>query len=460
VEEFGAGNPRHHTITHVKTGVKRDGTLVSHTVDYIVDTGAYAAFKPMGTISGANQAAGPYRIPNVRIDSRFVYTNNIPGGFMRAPGEPQGVFAIESQLDEIAHALGMDPLEIRRKNLIVDGEETAWGEHLDLVKAVETLEAAVKASGYETAPKGPGVGRGIAVGDRGTPGGEGTSEVTLHPDGRVVVGTPIFDQGTGTYTTLIQVASEEIGISPDEVELEIWNTDAVPMDAGVAGSRATRVNSIVCYEAAQAAKKALIELAAKHYGWPEDSMTFSNGAIRRNDIEEVVRWQDLLREADQSISGRFHSEGRMPGPHLTNFVAQVAEVHVDEETGEVKVLKFTTAQETGRIVNPMGHQGQVNGGFIQGIGYAMTEEVKVEDGHVTTLSFGDYKLPSIKDIPELTTVNLTSEDGFGPYNIRSIGEGPHIPVAAAIANAVQDAVGARVRSLPVTSEKVWRALQK
>ena len=181
--------------------------------------------------------------------------------------------------------------------------------------------------------------------------------------------------------------------------------------------------------------------------------------VSRNDIEEVVRWQDLLADTGETVSGRYHSEGRTPGPHLTNFVAQVAEVHVDDETGEVKVLKFTTAQETGRILNPMAHQGQVNGGFIQGVGYGTMEEVRVEDGHVTTLSFGDYKLPSIKDIPVLQTVNLTSEDGFGPYNIRSIGEGPHIPVAAAIANAVADAVGARVRDLPITSEKVWRELK-
>src|SRR5688572_4117452 len=148
IEELGAGNPRHHTITKLKTGVKNDGTLVAHQVDYVVDSGAYAAFKPLGTIAGANQAAGPYRIPNVTIDSRFVYTNNIPGGFMRAPGDPQGVFPVESHFDDVARKLGLDPLDFRRKNLITEGEETAWGEHLQHVRALETLEAAVENSGY------------------------------------------------------------------------------------------------------------------------------------------------------------------------------------------------------------------------------------------------------------------------------------------------------------------------
>jgi CO/xanthine dehydrogenase Mo-binding subunit len=459
IEEFGAGNPRHHTITRMKTGVNKDGTLVAHTVDYIVDSGAYAAFKPLGSIAGANQAAGPYRIPNVRIDSRFVYTNNIPGGFMRAPGDPQGVFPIECQLDSIARQLGIDPAEIRRKNLVVSGEETAWGEHLEHVRAIETLEGALEGAGYE-APKAPHIGRGIALADRGTGGGEGTSEITLKPDGTAVIGTPIFDQGTGTYTTLIQIAAEELDVPVGRVEIDIWNTDALPFDSGVAGSRATRVNTTACFEAAQAVKRALLELTAEHTGWPIESLSFSDGQVRRSDIEEAISWQDLLSQIGKSVTGRGHSnEGGRGAAHLTSFVAQVAEVSADPETGEVKLLKLTTAHDIGRVINPIGHQGQINGGVMQGVGYALMEEVRVEEGRVSTLSFGDYKIPNIMDIPELSTVLLQSEQGFGPYNIRGIGEGPHVPVAAAIANAVADACGARVRDLPVTSEKVYRALQ-
>jgi CO/xanthine dehydrogenase Mo-binding subunit len=225
VEELLAGNPRHATSTTLKTGVKRDGTLTAHQVRYTVNSGAYAAFKPRGLISGANEAAGPYRIPNCRIESAFVYTNTVPGGFMRAPGEPQGVFALESHLDVVARRIGMDPLDFRLKNLIVDGDATAFGESLEHIRACETLQAAADAAGYHN-PKAPWVGRGVAIGERPSGGGVATAAITLHADGRVVVGTPIFDQGTDTYTTLTQVAAEELYVSPEAVEIEVWNTIA------------------------------------------------------------------------------------------------------------------------------------------------------------------------------------------------------------------------------------------
>jgi CO/xanthine dehydrogenase Mo-binding subunit len=244
------------------------------------------------------------------------------------------------------------------------------------------------------------------------------------------------------------------------VSVEIWDTDKLKFDSGIAGSRGTRVNTASCFLATEETKKALLELASRMWGCPEDVLSFNDGQIQRRDIEESASWPEVLSQAGESITGRGHVvEGGPDAPHITSFVCQVAEVSVDQETGETKLLKLTTAHDIGRIVNPIGHQGQINGGAIQGLGYAVMEEVKVEDGRVSTLSLGDYKLPSIKDIPELTTVLLQSEDGYGPYGIRGIGEGPHIPVAAAVANAVVDASGARVRHLPVTAEKVYRALR-
>ncbi|HWO72240.1 MAG TPA: xanthine dehydrogenase family protein molybdopterin-binding subunit, partial [Dehalococcoidia bacterium] len=432
IEEFGAGNPRHHTLTRLKTGVKRDGTIVAHQVEYIVDSGAYAAFKPLGTIGGANQAAGPYRIPNVVIDSRFVYTNTVPGGFMRAPGDPQGVFPLESHLDDIARRLGMSPAEFKRKNLVREGDETAWGERLQHVRAVETLDAVLRVSGFE-APKPPNVGRGLAIADRGTGGGEGTAEVTLKPDGTVIVGTPIFDQGTGTYTTLAQIAAEELGVEIDKVSVDVWDSDAVPFDSGVAGSRASRVNTAAAHEAVQAALTRLLALACERYGCAPEALSFSRGQIRRTDIEESVPWWQFLAEIGETVSGRAHVQEGGPGqPRISSFYAQVAEVSVDPETGEVKLLKLTAANDVGTVINPIGHQGQINGAVIQGVGYALMEEVRVEDGRATTLSFGDYKIPNIRDIPALETVLLQSEAGYGPFNVRGIGEGPHIPVAAAV----------------------------
>jgi CO/xanthine dehydrogenase Mo-binding subunit len=457
VEEFLAGNPRHHVIIQLKTGVKRDGTLTAHQVNYVVNTGAYAAFKPYGTIGGANQAAGPYRVANCRVDSAFVYTNNVPGGFMRAPGEPQGVWGIECHMDEIARRLEMDPAEFRRKNLIVEGEETAFGEKLEHVRAIETLDAAVQASGWSD-PKPANVGRGIAIGDRGTGGGEGTSDVTLNPDGTVVIGTPIFDQGTGQHTTVAQVVSEELGVPLDDIDVVVWDTDAIPSDAGLAGSHGTLIQTAAAYEAAQEVKRELIDLAARQLEWPEGAVVFVNGELRRQDADESIAWRDLLDRAGQSVKGRGHVNPTRS--EVTAFNAQVAEVSVDPETGEIRLLKFLTAHDAGVIVNPIGHQGQINGGVMHGLGYALMEEVQLEDGRVTTLSFGDYKMPTMADIPPLDTVLLPSEHGVGPYNIRGIGEVPCTPVAPAIANAIEDACGVRLRELPLTAEKVYRALKQ
>ncbi len=458
LEEFLAGNPRHNTMTRLKTGVKKDGTLVAHTVNYYVNSGAYAAFKPGGTIGGALQAAGPYVIPNCRVESAFVYTNNLPGGFMRAPGEPQGVWAIESQLDEVARAIGMDPFEFRMKNLIENGDEAANGEHLQEVRVKETLQAAADAADY-TSPKRPFVGRGMALADRPPGGGIGTAEVTLSADGTVVVSTPIFDQGTGTYTTLRQVVAEEMHVPYDDIQIEIWDTDKLPFDSGVAGSRATRVNSIVAFEASQALKQNLVARAAEEMGWPEDRISYVDGELRCTDPEESISWRDLLAKTGEPISGRGHLED-VERSHITSFVAQVAEVEVDPETGQIKVLGITNASDVGRVLNPVGHQGQINGCVIAGLGYTLMEELTVEEGRVTSLSFGDYKMPTIADLPPLKTVLLESEVGVGPYAVRGIGEAPTAPVAPAIANAIEDAIGVRIRDLPITPEKVYRAIRE
>jgi CO/xanthine dehydrogenase Mo-binding subunit len=456
-EEFFAGNPRHAVDIRLKTGVKRDGTLTAHEVQYTVNSGAYAAFKPAGIIGGYNQAAGPYRVPNCRIESTFVYTNTIPCGFMRAPGEPQAVFALESHIDEIARQLGIDPLAFRLKNLIVDGDETGSGERFEHVRVHETLQAVAEAAGYHQ-PKPSLVGRGIAIGDRPAGGGQATAAITLRPDGSVILGTPIFDQGTGTYTTLCQVVAEELRVPLERIQVEIWNTDAIPFDSGVAGSRATRINTIVAYEAVQETKRELLRLAARALGWPEEVLAFSGDEIRRTDREAAIRWIDLLARAGEPVTGRAHIEERGRA-HITSFAAQVAEVSVDPETGQVKLLRFITAHDVGQIVNPIGHQGQIDGAIMQGVGYALMEELQVEDGRVTNLSFGDYKLPTVRDAPPLTTVLVEAASGVGPYQIKGIGESPLTPVAPAIANAVADAVGVRIRDLPITAEKVYRALQ-
>jgi CO/xanthine dehydrogenase Mo-binding subunit len=459
LDELLAGNPRHATLIRYRTGVKKDGTITALHVQFYVNGGAYGAFKPGGIIFGPEQSAGPYNIANTRIEAAHVYTNTIPGGYMRGPGESQAVFAIESHIDELAQAIGMDPVAFRMKNLVGEGDEAAFGVTFEHVRARETLQAAVDAANYN-APKAKNVGRGVAIGERPPGGGIGNASITFNPDGSVSLGTPIFDQGSGTYTIMIQMAAEELGLPLDRITLDIWNTDAVPFDSGVAGSWAARVNSAVVHEAAQAARQELIAFAARRLEWPAESIELSGDTIRSTTLNETVQWKDMLADANQAVtSGR---KTQMSGlgelSHVTGFNAQVAEVEVDPDTGEIRLLNFVSAHDVGRILNPLGHQGQINGSIVAGIGYALMEEMRVEEGRVTNLSLGDYKLPTARDLPPLTTVLLETEHGVGPYNIKAIGEGPTTPVAPAIANAVFDACGVRLRELPLTSEKVYRAL--
>ncbi len=457
IEEFMAGMPRHATRTRLRTGVRHDGTITAHHVQFFVNSGAYAGYKPAGVIGGAPRAAGPYRIPNTRIEAVHVYTNTVPGGHMRAPGSPQAVFALESHLDEVAGRLGLDPFEFRMRNLVEDGDETAWGQLFDDVRVKETLEAAVEAAGY-TEPKRPFVGRGIAVGDHASGGGIGNAEVALEPGGGVVLGTAIFDQGSGTHTTLQQVVAEELGAPLHRIRLEVWDTDGTVDDSGIGGSRASRVNTKVAHEAAQDARRKLVELAAERLGEPEAAITIDGDELRVEGHGRPLRWPELLAEWEERAIGRAYIEDTEP-MRVTGFVAQIAEVEVDPETGEIEVIELTTAHDVGRVLNPVGHQGQINGGVVQGLGYALMEELTLEDGRVATLSFGDYKIPTSLDIPPLRTVLIESDAGVGPYTIKGIGETPNVPVAAAIANAVADAVGVRIADLPLTSEKVYRALR-
>ena len=458
LEEFMAGNPRHATAVRLKTGVKKDGTMTAHHVQFNVNCGAYAAFKPFGTIFGPTQAAGAYRLPNCRIESSHVYTNTIPGGYMRAPGEVQAFWALESQMDEVARAVGMDPLQFRLKNLIDEGEPMPAGEPFHELRVKETLRAAADVSGYDK-PKQAFIGRGIAIGERPPGGGEGSASVTLRPDGTALIGTPIFDQGTGVYTLMQQIVAEELQLPEGRIEVEVWPTGVVASDSGVAGSWATRVNTTAAHEAAQAVKAELLKLAAEKQGWPEDRLSLRGEEVWNSALEENIRWPDLLARENESVTGRSHVLEMRRSP-VTAFSAQVAEVSVDAETGEVKLLTLTTAHDVGRVINPLAHQGQINGAVVQGIGQAMMEELIVDEGHVTNLSFGDYKLPTSRDLPELRTALVESPNsGVGPYNIKGIGEPPIGPVAPAIANAIADAVGVRIRDLPITSEKVYEALK-
>ena len=458
IEEFLAGNPRHPSRITFKTGVKNDGTITARQATLYFNSGAYAAFKPSLTLTyGGLRAAGPYRVPNIKVDTYMVYTNMVPCGSLRAPGDPQTIFGAESQIDIIARDLGIDPCELRLNNLLRPGDLPPSGHHWTDMKGEETLCQACEAAGYGT-EKLQGrrkIGRGIAMGERHIGGGDSRSQVMVELDGSVTLRTALPDTGAGMYTILRQIVSQELGVAPQDVNLLQWTTDETDFDSGVGGSRSTHVSGTATYMAASQTREKLVALAADLYGWPEETIVLGSGGLSSPGAA-FISLADLAKRAGQPIEVTAHYSRT---PHeVTSFVAQVAEVAVDPETGEVDLLRFTTAHDVGTIINPLAHQGQIEGAFCQGLGFALMEEIQQENARPTTVNFGDYKLPVAADIPELRTVLVQAEGGPGPYSSKGIGEHPIITVAAAIANAVEDAVGVRITDLPITAEKVYQAL--
>jgi CO/xanthine dehydrogenase Mo-binding subunit len=456
-EEFVAGNPRHAAVVRVKSGVKKDGPLIAHQMEYVFDSGAYGAFKPQGYLVGPKEAAGPYNIPNVFIEEKIVYTNKIPCGHMRAPGDPQGFFANESQMDLIARRLGMDSVAFRKKNLMRDGDVSPIGYKVPHIKSGEILDAAIEGSGYRR-PKRKHSGRGIAVAQWLPLGGECHAFVTVDVQGNATVSTAMLDQGAGTHTAMRVVAAEELKIPLERIRVETLDTSAVGSDTGIGASRGTRIFGNATRLAAAQAREQLLDAASAKLGVGKELLSLAGNGAVRSAAGKSLSYGELAQISGSAIRGHGFYKNFESGPEAALCV-QVAEVDVDVETGQVSLRQFTSAHSTGTVLNPLTHQGQIDGDVIMGIGYALMEGVMIDGGNVVTTNFGENKIPSIRDIPSLRTVIQECPVGNGPYGGMSIGEPPVVPTAAAIANAVQDAVGVRIYDLPITAEKVLRALR-
>ena len=457
-EELTAGNPRHASIIKIKTGVKKNGAIVAHHLDFIFDSGAYGSMKPAGYLIGASTCAGPYKIANCLIEERMVYTNKIPCGHMRAPGDPQGFFANESQFDMVARKLGMDPAQFKRKNMLRDGDETPIGLHISHIRGVEALDEAIQLSGYKK-PQPKNVGRGLAFSEWSPSGGEGNVFVTIGEDGAVKVSSPVVDQGAGVLTVIVEVVGEELKVQADEIELVQTDSTTVPSDGGVGGSRATRVYGNASYEAGTKAREELLTVAAAKLGVNPQELELAAHCVVHKKSKRKMSFAEVVKAkgAPIHVLGYYKSTQKS---HDASVSAQIAEVHVDPETGQVTLRNMVSAHSTGKVINPLMHQGQVEGGVVMGLGFALTEEVMFDGGKITTTNFGEFKIPNIMDIPPLRTAVMENVPaGPGPYNSLAIGEVANVPTAAAVANAVADACGVRITDLPVTSEKVYRALK-
>ncbi len=463
-EELMAANPRHGAVVTVKMGLTRDARLLACQTRIIYNSGAYAAMKPSETVGlrGAEKGGGSYDIPHVQIDAYQVYTNTVPCGHMRSPGEPQVVFAVESLVDIICRELNIDPLEFRLRNVIKEGGLSPIGERYHEVRAREVLRRVAEISGWHT-PKPPGVGRGLALSNKHPHGGVYHAELQVEPTGKVAIITAITECGTGAHTVLRQIVAERLGVPLDWVEVRHADTTVFPYDRGVGGSRVTQMVGGALLQAAGEVQARLREAAAELLGCPVDAVEWRDGAFYAGRGSEAVSFAAAAQEAARQLGGPLVAAATYRAGHfegISAFHAEVAEVEVDRETGQVRLRAIYTANDVGHVLNPLGHQGQIEGNIAQGISSALLEELAIDEaGKPTMLNLGDYRIPNICDVPPLITALVTSDTGLGPYHAKAIGEGPNSPLPAAIANAIYDACGVRLDSLPFTAEKIWRGLR-
>ena len=439
-EELLAANSRHPSRITVTTGVDAEGRLTAMRLSALFDGGAYGAFKPAPNVNlhGLEQAGSCYRFTALDVISSIAYTNTLPSGHMRSPGGPQVNFAVERQLDIVAGELGVDPAEFRRRNLLRPGDVAPNGDNWGEIKAVDALDAATEAIGWG-APKPAGVGRGVAMYERGPIGGDSSCRLILHPDATLTLLVPIADPGQGAYTVMQQIVAEQLGVELADVAVRPAPTDELPFDLGVSGSRVTFALGTTVEQAVASLRAQLAEAAG--------NAPFAESAA------------ELCRAAGGDVAvDAYRKVPLFPDPPTTEFTAQAAEVEVDPESGAVTVRRLVSAHDVGAIINPEGHRGQILGGAVQGLGMAMVEEHVIDGGRPVALSLADYKIPNIQDVPAFEEAYVRRDDGPGPFNAGAIAESANVPTASAIANAVADAIGRPVYELPLSAERVYRLL--
>lgn len=465
-EELLAGGPRHASVTTMKTGVTRDGTIVARSARIIMDGGAYGAYKPTPQVilPSVSRALGPYRIDHTEIVAEFIYTNNTPGGVARAPAQPQVVFAGESQMDMIAAELGMDPLDFRMKNAVTSEDVWPHNGTFEGVMTRETIQRLREASGWDT-PLGPNQGRGMAMSERGIGVGESGLVVTVHEDGTATARSGIVDCGTGALTVLRQVLAEELHLPLEAITIVGGNTNDAPPDAGMGGSKHTFSLTVASVDASNKVMEQLKPVAAERLECSAEDLELVGQAFQvRGHPGLSAPVQEIAAEAATRAGGAL--EVTTPGPGRNDrapqscIVAYAVNVEVDPETGRVTPLKITAVHDVGTAINPSMLQAQIDGATIQGLGHALMEDLMRQDGRPTASHLGEYKLPVATDLPELVSVFVEGASGPGPYQAKAVAELSNVPIPAAFANAVANASGARVTSLPVSAEAVLAALER
>jgi carbon-monoxide dehydrogenase large subunit len=458
-EELSASNPAHPTVITIRSGVKRDGRIVARKIRAAHASGGYGALKSNSSLATWHYAGGQYRIDHADIEFLQIYTNTVPGGYYRSPGAVATAFAVDCHTDIVAKELGMDPSEFRLKNFLGEGEADAVGHELRSVRFREVLQGALDAAGWKK-PKKRNHGRGIALSGRHISGGDTGVVLSADVDGGFSIISPSIDQGSGTHTILRQLVADQMKVPIEQVRVVVGDTDTAPRDSGMRASRMTYVAGNAIMQACEKLRRRLLDQAARVLECQVDEIEFDKGRFSlRQDPGQQVALRRLVAQATERLEVMVYED--YPYPEDISYIcAQVAEVEVDPDTGAVRVHRVVSAHDVGTIINPVTHQGQIDGATIMGMGQGIMEELVMDGGKVTNSNLGDYKLPSVKDIPELKTVLVKTTGGVGPLDSKPIGEFANNGPPAAIANAIADAVGVRLFELPVKAEKIYQALKR
>ncbi len=457
---------------HARTGFAADGSIVFHQMDVDFHIGAYADVAPRIMAKGSYVGAGPYRIPSVTVDARAVLTNTTPSCAFRGFGAPQVGWATESQIDAGARALGMDGLEIRRKNLVDAGEAFIRGDHEATADGHwhESLEKAAELLEWDT-PKPPNRGRGIAVGIKpGATSGLSQSLVRLLYDGSALVYAGTSDMGQGARTLWKQILSDELGVALEQITIISGDTESVPFDLQTSASRSTVFMGGAVLMACEDIRRRVLDLYAEVTDVDPDTLDHRPGSIMTP--AGTVPLVEAAQTALGKLRGEFVGQGtnRLRGKSghplggdaaFYEFNATAIEVEVDPDTGEVLLVRHATVGDVGKELNPIQVRSQDEGAAIMGLGHSLMEQVMLDDdGCIRNLGALDYRIPTYNDVAvDMLSASVENEDGPGPYGCKGISEGALLCTAGAVGAAVADAIGVPIRDLPLTAERIWKAMQ-
>ena len=484
-EDIVSTSKRHPGWVHYKSGATMDGILRAVEVEYVIDSGAYSTLSPAVLFRGAAHAAGAYRCENVKVDSYAVATNRVPSGAFRGFGSPQVLFAAESQMDELARKLRLDPAEFRRRNLLKSGDKTSSGQTLTVsVGSHETLDRVVKASGWPEvarsggARKEDGVGYGfstifygVGLGAAGNHLARTGARIILHDDGSVLFSVGTTELGQGMTTVLSQIVADGLGTPLEWIRMTPVDTSRVPDSGPTVASRSTTMSGNALLDACRKIKGVLLDEAAAELGVSVTEVTIDEGVVKSGDksilLKKIIKScttkrRPLSAEGWYAATPTTWDEATGQGdPYIIySWATNLAKVKVDRETGQVTVLKIWSAHDVGKAINPTLAEGQIEGGVVQGMGYALTEEMLMDSaGRFLNTDLATYVIPTAADQPELEAMLVEQPFPDGPFGAKGFAEQPLMGIAPAIANAVRDAVGVRVTELPLTPERVWKALK-